>query len=196
MRDRIALVSEPAKRLATYSDLLALPEDARGEIIGGEVVVQPSPTPAHQSTIGEIYAELRNPFQRGRGGPGGLWLIQDVDVEFGPHDVLRPDISGWRRERVPGFPGERPVRHRPDWLCEGLSPRTAVHDQGDKRAIYQRAGVPWYWVVDPFNRTLTVLRLVPDGYVVERVAGDQGKAALPPFEAVSIDLESLFPPAE
>jgi Uma2 family endonuclease len=195
LRDRIVLVSDPAKRLATYADLLVLPGDERGEVIGGEIVVQPSPTPAHQSTIAEIYAELRNPFQRGRGGPGGWWLIPDVDVEFGVHDILRPDISGWRRDRVPGFPAERPVRHRPDWLCEGLSPRTALHDQGDKRAIYQSAGVPWYWLVDPLNRTLSVLRLVPDGYVVDQVAGDQGIVALPPFEAVTIDLASVFPPA-
>jgi Uma2 family endonuclease len=189
-------VSDPAKRLATYADLLALPGDAHAEVIGGEVIVQPSPTPAHQSTIGEIYAELRNPFQRGRGGPGGWWLIQDVDVEFGAHDVVRPDISGWRRDRVPAFPAERPVRQRPDWLCEGLSPRTALHDQGDKRAIYQRALVPWYWLVDPLNRTVSVLRLVPEGYVVDRVAGDQGMVALPPFEAVAIDLASIFPPSE
>jgi Uma2 family endonuclease len=187
-------VSAPAKNLATYADLLALPEDARGEIIAGEVIVQPSPTPLHQSTIAEIYAELRNPFQRGRGGPGGWWLIPDVDVEFAVHDICRPDISGWRKERVAAFPSERPVRERPDWLCEGLSPRTALRDQGDKRAIYERAGVPWYWLVDPLNRTLTVLRLVADGYVVDRVVGDSGTAALQPFEAVAIDLSTIFPP--
>ncbi len=188
-------MSVPAKRSATYADLAARPEDERAELIGGDIVVQPSPTPAHQSTIGEIYAELRNPFQRGRGGPGGWWLIQDVDVEFGIHDVCRPDISGWRRDRVSAFPEERPVRYRPDWLCEGLSPGTAMRDQGEKRALYQRAEVPWYWVVDPHNRTLTVLRLVSEGYVLERVVGDQGQAALPPFEAVSIDLPTIFPPA-
>jgi Uma2 family endonuclease len=188
-------VPEPARRLATYADLLALPEETRAEILGGEIIVQPSPAPAHQSTIGEIYAELRGPFQRGRGGPGGWWLIQDVDVEFGPHDVCRPDISGWRKDRVPAFPAERPV-HRPDWVCEGLSPRSAVHDQGGKRTLYQRAEVPWYWIVDPLNRTLTILRLVREGYVVELVAGDRGSAALPPFESVEIDLSSVFPPLD
>jgi len=189
-------VPQPARRLATYADLLALPEHERAEILAGELVVQPSPTPAHQSIIAEIYAELRGPFQRGRGGPGGWWLIPDVDVEFGPHDICRPDISGWMKERVPTFPAERPIRHRPDWLCEGLSPRTAIHDQGDKRALYQTAGVPWYWVLDPSNRTLSVFRLVREGYVLEQAAGDQGKAALPPFEAAEIDLASVFPPLE
>lgn len=189
-------MTEPAKGLATYADLIALPGDRRAEVINGELVVQPSPTPLHQSTIGEIYAELRNPFQRSRGGPGGWWLIQDVDVQFGPHDICRPDISGWRRERVPAFPVERPVAQRPDWLCEGLSPRTAIYDQRDKRAIYQAAGVPWYWLVDPSNRTLTVLRLVGEGYLVDQVAGDSGSAALAPFDAVAIDLSSIFPPNE
>jgi hypothetical protein len=45
------------------------------------------------------------------------------------------------------------------------------------------------------NRTLTVLRLVADGYVVERVAGDAGTAALPPFGHVAIDRSSVFPPS-
>jgi Uma2 family endonuclease len=187
------LVSESAKRLATYEDLLALPEHVRAEIVGGEIVVSPSPTPVHQSVVGEIYAELRGPFQRGRGGPGGWWLILDVDVRFGVHDIYRPDVSGWRRENVPHFPTERPVVNRPDWICEGLSPRTAVIDQRDKRAVYASSGVPFYWVVEPTNRTLTVLRLSTEGYVVETVVGDRGSARLRPFDDFEIELEAIFP---
>jgi Uma2 family endonuclease len=187
-------VSAPAKRPSTYADLLALPQDVRAELIAGQVVVAPSPTPVHQSSVAELYAELRGPFQRGRSGPGGWWLIPDVDVAFGPHDVLRPDISGWRREGVPEFPVERPVSHRPDWVCEGLSPGTAARDQSEKRAVYQSAGVPWFWQLDPTNLTLAVLRLTAEGYVIEGVAGDRAKVRLPLFEAIELDLESIFPP--
>lgn len=189
-------VSTPAKRLATYEDILGLPEDVRAEVIAGEVLVQPFPTPSHQFVLSELYTELTNPFQRGRGGPGGWWFIQDVDVDFGVHDIYRPDIAGWRRERVARFPATRPVRERPDWLCEGLSPRTALRDQGEKRATYQKVGVPWYWLADPQNRTITTLRLTSEGYVVERMVGDEGLVALPPFEAAAIDLASVFPPHE
>jgi hypothetical protein len=38
-------VTVPAKHLATHADLQRLPENVRGEIIAGELVVQPSPTP-------------------------------------------------------------------------------------------------------------------------------------------------------
>ncbi|HET9957822.1 MAG TPA: Uma2 family endonuclease [Polyangiaceae bacterium] len=171
-------------------------EQTHAEILEGEIVIRPSPTPAHQSASAELYAELRAPFQRGRGGPGGWWLIPDVDVEFGPYDICRPDLTGWRREHLPDFPATRPIRTRPDWICEALSPGTALRDQGYKRDLYQRAGVPWYWMLDPVNRTITVLRWIREGYVLDHVAGDAGKAALPPFEGFEIELETVFPPRE
>ncbi|HTV24959.1 MAG TPA: Uma2 family endonuclease [Polyangiaceae bacterium] len=186
-------MSNPARRLATYEDLRALGPDVRAEIIDGEVAVAPSPSPLHQGAVGGVHAELRSPFQRGRGGPGGWWLILDVDVFFGPHDILRPDIAGWRHARVPGYPTERSVRVTPDWVCEALSPTTAARDQGDKRIIYQRANVPWYWIIDPSNRSLQVYRLTPDGYLLDTSVGDRGLARLRPFEAVELELDALFP---
>jgi hypothetical protein len=75
-----------------------------------------------------------------------------------------------------------------------LSPRTAIVDQGAKRAAYAKTGVPWYWLAEPTNRTITLLRLSSEGYVVESVVGDRGMARLAPFDAVEIDLESIWPP--
>ena len=119
----------------------------------------------------------------------------DVDVTFGPHDVFRPDVSGWRKDKVAEFPSERPGTHRPDWICEGLSPGSAAFNQGEKRAVYERAEVPWYWLLDPQNRTLTVLRFSAEGYVMERVVGDTGLVRLPPFDSVEIELAEIFPPS-
>ena len=183
-----------ARHLATYDDLLALPEGMRGELIAGDVVLAPSPTPEHQSTLGLVFADLVGAFQRGRGGPGGWWILPDVDVAFGPHDVLRPDLVGWRRDRVRDFPRERPIPHRPDWVCEILSPSTAARDRGPKRDIYRTAGVPWYWLVDVANRTISVLRLTSEGFVDHQTAGDEGTATLAPFDAVPLELAALFSP--
>ena len=41
--------------------------------------------------------------------------------------VFRPDLAGWRRERAALRPTGRPIRIRPDWICEILrlpKPRT------------------------------------------------------------------------
>ena len=126
---------------ATAADLAALPGDARAEVIRGTIVEKASPSFEHghaQISIGEI---LKGPFQRGRGGPGGWWIVTEVEVEFETHEVYRPDLSGWRRDRVPERPRGFPVHIRPDWLCEVLSVTTAANDLGPKlRTHHQAAG--------------------------------------------------------
>lgn len=58
----------------------------------------------------------------GRGGPGGWWIFVEVDVALGPHDIVRPDLADWRRERLPRPGAVRPIPIAPDWVCEVLSP--------------------------------------------------------------------------
>jgi Uma2 family endonuclease len=187
-------MTSAAPRLATYADLVALPDDVRAEVVGGAIVVAPSPSAEHQATLSLVATDLIGLFQRGRGGPGGWWIIPDVDVSFGPHDILRPDLVGWRRERMAQFPRDRPIAQRPDWVCEILSPSTAARDRGPKRDIYRAAGVPWYWLIDIANRTISVLRLTSEGFVDHQTAGDEGSASLAPFDAVALDLAAMFPP--
>ncbi len=91
---------------------------------------------------------------------------------------------------------DRPIAITPDWVCEGLSRGTADGDQGDKRAVYQRVGVAWYWIIDPLNRILNVYRHTTDGYLLETSVGDRGVARLPPFDAVDLDLGALYPEHE
>ncbi len=188
-------MTQLARRLQTYDDVLALKTE-RAELLAGEIVLSPSPSPAHQAALMLVGAELLGPFQRGRGGPGGWWLIPDVDVSFGAHDVVRPDLSGWRKDRVPNFPGVRPVRVRPDWVCEMLSPGSAALDQGEKKSLYAKSGVPFYWIVDPLNRTIVVLALRDGAFEVVAVVGDQGCARLVPFDEIELELDSMFPPRD
>ena len=50
-----------------------------------------------------LTVEVGGPFDRGRGGPGGWWIVVEPELHFG-EDVLVPDLAGWRRERMPVFP--------------------------------------------------------------------------------------------
>jgi hypothetical protein len=121
-------MSEPAAKLATYADLLRLPEDTRAEILGGSIVTAPAPLPKHSKAQRALGSFVGRPFDDddGHGGPGGWWIFVKVDVQLTVHDVVRPDLAGWNRERLPD-PGERrPIDVAPTWICEVFaSPRDA-----------------------------------------------------------------------
>lgn len=69
-------MADSARRMATYDDILALPEEVVGEIVGGELYGQPRPALRHALAASALGGELGPPFMRGRGGPGG-WIILD-----------------------------------------------------------------------------------------------------------------------
>ncbi len=107
----------------------------------------------------------------------------------------RPDLVGWRRETHPRLPepdARGLVTDAPAWICEVLSPSTAAYDIGAKRSAYHRAGVQWYWLADPTNRTLTVLRRTDVDYLIVQSAGVGERVRCEPFEAAEIDVSELF----
>lgn len=188
---------EAAAAKATYETLQGLPEDVRAEIVGGQVVVAPSPLPERGRAQRAIGRFIGGPFDDDdtRGGYGGWWILPEVDVRLGSHDIVRPDVSGWRRERLPSPWGQRPIEVVPDWVCEIVSPSNAAHDRVTKRRLYARHGIPHYWLVDPVARTLEALRLDGGAWLELGVFGDQDLAHIEPFAAVELDVGRLFPPS-
>ena len=191
-------MAEPARsnpeRLATAKDLLALPPDVSAEIIGGVIVEKAMPSFDHGRSQGCVREHI-GPFDRRPGGrsPGGWWIGLEVDVEYEAHEVYRHDLVGWRRERVPEPPRERPVGVRPDWACEVLSPSNWANDTVKKFQTLQRCGVPHYWLVDLEHRYLTIYRLVDSGlYAVAALAQPGQRMRLEPFDAIEIEVGVLF----
>jgi Uma2 family endonuclease len=164
---------DPARKLATVADLLALPDDVRAELWDGELTFVPPPSAEHgRGQVGMVGA-IAEPFdlRHGRGGPGGWWILTEVDVAL-LGDVVRPDLAGWRRERLPSPWGQRPIEVVPDWICEVVSPSNASNDRVRKRRLYARAGVPFYWLVDPAAHTLEALALVGGAWIEAGAFGD------------------------
>jgi hypothetical protein len=91
-------VPDPAQKLAIASDLWALGEEP-AEVIHGVVVHKAEPSAEHGDAQLALGSLLRQHFHRatGRGGPGGWWILTEVDVELSAHEVYRPDLSDWRR---------------------------------------------------------------------------------------------------
>lgn len=178
----------------TIADWLALPEDGRFELIDGELIPKAAPTARHGHAQGRTCATLGIPFDRrsgGRGGPGGWWIATEVDLVLDGRGY-RPDLVGWRRERVPVLPDQRPVEQRPDWICEILSDSNRNVDTIKKVRRYHQAGVPHYWILDTEGRSLTVYRNSPDGYVVALTAEAGERVRAEPFDAVELAVAELL----
>ncbi len=183
--------TSPAR--STRADYDAQPADARVELIRGVLVPQEANSPQHGQAIGALNGSLFDRFHREPGGrqPGGWWLVTDVAVVL-DEEIFRPDLCGWRRERVPDFPTERPVVTRPDWVCEVLSPSNARTNRVEKLRTYHHCGIPHYWLVDPREETLTVFRYNPGGYIVALVAGREDRVRAEPFDAFTLQVGRLF----
>ncbi|MBK8256400.1 MAG: Uma2 family endonuclease [Polyangiaceae bacterium] len=177
---------------ATLVDLLAIPEgERRHELIDGEIIPKEVASPKHGAVQSSL-SEVVGPFRRRSGGrPGGWWFATEVEIWFDEANTLRPDIAGWRRERVAEPPDETPVRVRPDWICEILSTNRS-NDLVRKKRVYHRAGVPHYWIIDPIEKTLSVLRWASEGYL-EVLAAERHDTVRPePFEALPLQVGILF----
>jgi Uma2 family endonuclease len=176
---------------ATYDDVLNAPENKVAEILDGELFLSPRPAFRHTVASSCLGSALGDPFGRGRGGPGGWWILDEPELHLGDHVVV-PDLAGWRRERMPTGPEEAYFTLAPDWVCEVLSPSTERIDRGRKLHIYAEAGVPHLWLVNPVERTLEVMRLRDGAWTILAVHSDSDVVRAEPFEAIELELSILW----
>lgn len=176
------------------ADWLALPDDHRIELIDGEFVEKAAPTFEHGRAQGHTAGAISGPYDRrpgGTGGPGGWWIATEVDVLLEGRGY-RPDIAGWRRERAPSPPKARPITLRPDWICEIVSDSNRSTDTVIKLRGYHQVGVPHYWIIDQVDRTLTVHRHTPDGYLVVLRAEAGERVHAEPFAELELQVAVLL----
>jgi Uma2 family endonuclease len=112
-----------ASRPATYQDVIDAPEHLVAGLLEGQLYTHPRPGPPHATAASVLGMDLGGPFHRGRGGPGGWWILYEPELHLG-RNVLVPDLAGWRRTRMPSQPSTAFYELAPDWACEVLSPST------------------------------------------------------------------------
>jgi Uma2 family endonuclease len=172
--------------------VLDAPEHMVAEIVHGALHLHPRPASPHALAHSTLLGEIGGPFGRGRGGPGGWWIITEPELHLGS-DVVVPDLAGWRRERMPSYPDVPWFDLAPDWVCEVLSPSTRRLDLTGKREVYRREGVAHLWFVDPLARTLEAFALRDGAWTLLGALSDADPVRLPPFEAVEWPLSALWP---
>src|SRR5262245_14617830 len=184
-------MASPAKRYATYEDLLRVPSHLVAEIIDGELITSPRPASRHANAASALGASVLPPFRCGHGGPGGWIILDEPELHLG-HDIVVPDLAGWRRTRMPELPDVAYFEMAPDWICEVLSPSTEARDRSEKQRLYARVGVANLWFINPIAETLEIYRRGEQGWAVIDVHRGPAKVRAEPFDAIELDLSLLW----
>ena len=136
--------------------------------------------------IGLFFSKIGGPKR-----PGGWWIFTEVAVKYSDRNLFCHDLGGWKKARCPERPRRYPITDSPDWVCEILS-TNASEDRIKKKAVLHKHEVPYYWIVDPTEKSISVLEWSPRGYVsiLDVTEGFVGK--IPPFDAVELKANVLF----
>jgi Uma2 family endonuclease len=126
----------------TTDDLDALPDDGvRRELLDGVLHVSPSPTDIHQIIAARLMVALEATC------PGDMQVTQAVEVRIGPRRSFIPDVlvatdaAASRRARF--YTPQEVVL-----AIEIVSPTSQSMDRVMKPALYAKAGIPYYWLVE------------------------------------------------
>lgn len=165
----------PAQGEWTYEDYLRLPDDGRRyEVIRGHLYVTAAPRFEHQYSVTELSRRLGNFVADHQ---CGLVLVAPFDILLPERigDPVEPDILYFRPENRPRR-SDKNFRGVPDLVVEVLSPRTRLYDRKIKLGAYEEAGIPEYWLVDPWARTIEIFGLQGGGRsYVELARGGAGE---------------------
>lgn len=176
-----------AARKLTYDDYARIPPDGhRHEIIEGEEFMTPAPETEHQRLSRKFGVKLDDHVTR---NALGEIFHAPIDVVLSPEDIVQPDIVFISTSRS-AIITPKNIQGAPGLVVEILSPFTATIDRGRKRALYERAGVREYWIVDPQSRTVEVHEFGSPRRVRIYKEGQAFESAL--FPGLTVRLSDLF----
>lgn len=174
----------PRSRPFTWRDLEAMPDDGhRYELIDGALVVTPAPSAPHQSVafaLARLLHEACPSELKVFLAPFAVLLAEDTE--------LQPDVLVARRADLT----HANLPAAPMLAVEVLSPSTRLIDLNLKKARYEVAGCPSYWVIDPDTLELTAWELADGAYVqVADVSGKEAFHATKPFPVSVVPADLL-----
>jgi Uma2 family endonuclease len=175
------------KRKLEYSDLRVTPDDGRRyELVRGEVLVTPSPSPMHQRISKRLQRQLEDYFES---RSLGEVFNAPIDLILTEQDVFVPDLVV---VSDPDHVSKRGIEAPPALIVEILSPSTRGQDRGVKAQRYAELGTEHYWIVDPDRRRLECHRLADGAFsLLVHVEGD-ATLEHPSWDGLRIDLAALW----
>ena len=140
----------------TITDIEALPEGQRAELLDGEMFMMASPTATHQEILSWLYVEIYTKI-KAKGGkckafmsPFAVYLMND------DRNYVEPDILViCDRDKL----DNKGCHGAPDWVVEIVSPSSKKLDFYKKLSAYESAGVREYWIIDAAKKAVIVYNI-------------------------------------
>jgi Uma2 family endonuclease len=148
---------EPVVYTTDYIE--SLPEGDRAELIDGVVFDTSAPSRIHQEIVSGLNYLIRDHIER----HGGSCRVYPAPFAVYPlsddRNYVEPDVSViCDKDKL----NDRGCSGAPDLVIEVVSPTSRWMDYFRKTALYSRAGVREYWIVDPDKERTTVYRFEED----------------------------------
>jgi Uma2 family endonuclease len=157
------------------------------ELVDGRVEVLPMPSRRHQKIIAFLY-RLFYAFVEARNL--GTLLFAPLRVRLWSGRYREPDLVFVLTEHA-DLEGEAYFSGA-DLVVEVVSPDDPDRDLVDKRADYAEVGIPEYWIVNPLDETITVLRLHDRQYVEHGVFERGSVATSVLLVGMEVDVDVVF----
>lgn len=137
----------------TVTDIYALPDGKRAELIDGQIYDIAHPGSFHQEIVMELSATIRDYIKKNNENgkvyiaPFAVFLNQDE------YNYVEPDISIiCDLDKI----NDKGCNGAPDFVAEVASSSSQCMDYLIKLFKYRTAGVKEYWIINPFRRTIQV----------------------------------------
>lgn len=176
----------------TYADYLSWNLSERVELLWGKIFkMSPAPSTNHQRISSILHRNIANFLMNSScevfHAPFDVYLKIN---EQQPDSVVQPDIViVCDQSKL----DEKGCQGAPDLVVEILSPSSAQKDLKYKLKLYEEAGIPEYWVVDPSNFLVQVFVLESGQYQSHRPYTYEDSIQSKVIQGFSIHLKEVFP---
>ncbi len=176
------------EKIHNIKDYKLLPEGSPYQLIEGELIMTPAPSPFHQIISGNLFEKIRM-FAKERNA--GIVLYSPIDIYLDDENAYQPDIvfiSKGKQEIIK----DDGIHGAPDLIIEILSPSTAYYDIKKKYKVYERCGVKEYWIVDPLQKTIEVFFNKEGGFKLVGSAKGEGEINSEILKGNILSLKEVF----
>lgn len=171
----------------TIEDYLLLGESNMPcQLINGELIMSPAPTPKHQR-VARILFKLFDQILSNKGEV----FFSPIDLYVDNRNVFQPDlifIANHNKNVI----SERGIEGPVEIVVEIISPSNSYTDRNQKKDLYLKFKVGEYWIVDPGNKTIEIYTPSGGSAVPEFFASVEGEVRSVLYPELTVKLKQVF----